>query len=196
MVAFLARVSNPEATEQDPYDRLIRYLIRNKHWSPFEMVNICVEVECSRDVGRQIIRHKSFNFQEFSGRYAAYEGLYEPREARLQDVKNRQNSLFVPSSDPVAVWWWKASYQVIGLCEYVYKEALKRGIAKEVARAILPEGLTPSKMYINGTLRSWIHYFQVRCTPETQKEHRELAEKLRDLIMENFPNVRKALENV
>lgn len=159
------------------------------------MVNVCVEIETTRDIGRQLLRHRSFSFQEFSGRYAEYDRLTEPREGRLQDHKNRQNSLLLEPTDPIAVWWWKAQYSLLGLAELTYKEALKRGIAKEVARAILPEGLTPSKLYVNGTLRSWIHYFQVRCTPETQKEHRELAEAIREVVFKEFPSIEKALED-
>lgn len=192
-LAYMARVSNPKATLDDPFKRLIQFLIRKKHWSPFSMVNVCVEVECSRDVSRQVLRHKSFDFQEFSGRYAAYEeGLLEPREARLQDKENRQNSL--PSNDKKLNNWWR--YAQEGIIDHVmdvYNEALKRGIAKEVARAILPEGLTPTKMHINGTLRSWIHYFDVRCGDDTQKEHRELAQAIRDLVFEQYPSVKEAL---
>ena len=192
-LAYMARVSNPKATLDDPFKRLIQFLIRKKHWSPFSMVNVCVEVECSRDVSRQVLRHKSFDFQEFSGRYAAYEeGLLEPREARLQDKENRQNSL--PSDDQALNLWWElAQAKVIWLVETIYEQALKRGIAKEVARAILPEGLTPTKMHINGTLRSWIHYFDVRCGDDTQKEHRELAQAIRDLVFEQYPSVKEAL---
>ena len=192
-LAYMARVSNPKATLNDPFKRLIQFLIRKKHWSPFSMVNVCVEVECSRDVSRQVLRHKSFDFQEFSGRYAAYEeGLLEPREARLQDKENRQNSL--PSDDQdLNLWWFGVQRYIIGFVESVYEQALKRGIAKEVARAILPEGLTPTKMHINGTLRSWIHYFDVRCGDDTQKEHRELAQAIRDLVFEQYPSVKEAL---
>ena len=192
-LAYMARVSNPKATLDDPFKRLIQFLIRKKHWSPFSMVNVCVEVECSRDVSRQVLRHKSFDFQEFSGRYAAYEeGLLEPREARLQDKENRQNSL--PSDDQdLNLWWFGVQRHITGFVESVYEQALKRGIAKEVARAILPEGLTPTKMHINGTLRSWIHYFDVRCGDDTQKEHRELAQAIRDLVFEQYPSVKEAL---
>lgn len=192
-LAYMARVSNPKATPNDPFKRLIQFLIRKRHWSPFDMVNVCVEVECSRDVSRQVLRHSSFKFQEFSGRYAAYEeGLLEPREARLQDKENRQNSL--PSDDQdLNLWWFGVQRHITGLVESVYEQALKRGIAKEVARAILPEGLTPTKMHINGTLRSWIHYFDVRCGDDTQKEHRELAQAIRDLVFEQYPSVKEAL---
>jgi thymidylate synthase (FAD) len=194
LVAYLARVSNPKATLEDPSEKLIRYLIRNNHWSPLEMVNVCVEVTCTRDIGRQLIRHRSLHFQEFSGRYAAYERLTNPRETRLQDTKNRQNSL---SNEDKALdfWWWKQQYRIASICEWVYKEALKRGIAKEVARAILPEGLVPSKLYVNGTLRSWVHYITVRCQPDTQLEHRQMAEAIRDIVFKEFPTIKKALDD-
>lgn len=194
-LAYMARVSNPRAEPNDPYHRLLRFLIRKKHWSPFDMVNVCVEVECSRDVSRQVLRHSSLKFQEFSGRYAAYEeGLLGPREARLQDKENRQNSL--PSEDQELNEWWERVQRWLSEMIYlVYLEALKRGIAKEVARAILPEGLTPTKLHINGSLRSWIHYFEVRCDPATQKEHRELAEAIREIVFEQFPTVKEALNN-
>lgn len=192
-LAYMARVSNPTATIDTPYKKLLAFLIRKKHWSPFSMVNVCVEVECSRDVSRQVLRHKSFDFQEFSGRYASYEeGLLEPREARLQDKENRQNSL--PTDDQGLISWWRDTQHEIREFVYVrYLEALKRGLAKEVARAILPEGLTPTKLHINGSLRSWIHYFEVRCDPATQKEHRELAEAIRELVFEQFPTVKETL---
>lgn len=193
LIAYMARVSNPKAEVGDPSEKLIGYLLRHKHFSPFEMVNVCVEVNTSRDISRQILRHRSFQFQEFSGRYAAYEHLLEPREVRLQDQSNRQNSL---ETDDVGLrdWWLEGQEALLSHAGALYEEALSRGVAKEVARAVLPEGLTPTKMFMNGTLRSWIHYFNVRCTPETQKEHRVLAEALRSLVLSQFPNVQKALE--
>lgn len=192
LIAYMARVSNPNAKQSDPSDKLISYLLRHKHFSPFEMVSACVEVNTTRDISRQVLRHRSFSFQEFSGRYAAYDALSEPREARLQDVKNRQNSLEV-DDDTLSAWWNDQQIAVRDLAATTYQEALDRGVAKEVARAVLPEGMTPTKMYMTGTLRSWIHYFSVRCTPETQKEHRQLAEALRGLVMSQFPAVEKAL---
>ena len=191
-LAYIARVSNLQAKPEDPFERLLRYLFRKKHWSPFEMVNVCVEITTPRDIGRQLLRHKSLHFQEFSGRYAEYEDLQEPREARLQDHENRQNSL--PCTDPFLKAWWTAAVEgIVDLTTFVYKEALRRGIAKEVARTILPEGLVPSRLFVNGNLRSWIHYFEVRCTPETQKEHRELAEAIRAVVLEEFPTLKKVL---
>lgn len=188
-LAFLARVSNPRATLNDPFERLIKFLFRKKHWSPFEMVNVCIEINCPRDVSRQILRHRSFFFQEFSGRYAAYDqGLLAPREARLQDQENRQNSLPVGPEDVyLTTWWDQVQRDLSERALFVYNKALGLGIAKEVARAILPEGLVPTKLYVNGTLRSWIHYIQVRTDPSTQKEHRIVAEQVKELILKEYP---------
>jgi len=194
LLGYIARVSNPKAGKDTPFKGLLKYLIRKKHWSPFSMVNVCVEVECARDVSRQITRHKSMDFQEFSGRYAAYLELLGPRDARLQDETNRQNSLFVDLDSELNVWWLRAQRMIIRITEKVYNEALKRGIAKEVARTILPEGLVPTRMFINGTLRSWIHYFELRCDPATQKEHRELAEKIREIVLAEFPTIKEVLD--
>lgn len=197
LIGHMARVSNPDAQLGDPTDRLIRYLIRHKHWSPFEMVSVCLELETTRDVSRQILRHRSFHFQEFSGRYAAYDELKTVRECRLQDTQNRQNSLDVPEDMlEVSSWWDGVVNEISEKAGALYHGALDRGIAKEVARAVLPEGLVPTRMYMVGTLRDWIHYFDVRCGPETQKEHRKLAMGMRSIIMSQFPNVEKALENV
>lgn len=193
LIGHLARVSNPKAQLGDPAERLIAYLLRHKHFSPFEMVSACVEIETTRDISRQVLRHRSFSFQEFSGRYAAYDALTEPREARLQDTNNRQNSLEV--DDPsLQTWWLDAQKAVRDLAGATYQEALDRGIAKEVARAALPEGMTPTKMYMSGTLRSWIHYFEVRTHESTQKEHRQLAQALRGIVLGQFPSVEKALD--
>lgn len=190
----MARVSNPKNennTETAP--RLIRYLIDHKHWSPFEMVNACVYIEVPRDIGRQLLRHRSFSFQEFSGRYAAYGDLYAEREGRLQDTRNRQNSLAL--EDKFKERAWRLLVQSVRtVCLEAYRAALDMGIAKEVARALLPEGLIPSRMYVNGTLRSWIHYFQVRCDPATQKEHREMAEALRELVLGQYPMIKEAID--
>ena len=194
LVARMARVSNPaneNNTETAP--RLISYLMRNKHWSPFEMVNACVLIEVPRDIGRQILRHRSFRFQEFSGRYAKYEDLYAQREGRLQDTANRQNSLALVDKTKQFLWE-RLVATVRATCLASYRTALDMGIAKEVARALLPEGLIPSRMYINGDLRSWIHYWSVRCDPATQKEHREVAEATRGLILEKFPMIKEALD--
>lgn len=194
-LAYMARVSNPSAEKDQPFARLLKFLIRKKHWSPFDMVNMCVEIEgCPRDVSRQMLRHHSLKFQEFSGRYAEYEKLLGPREARMQDKDNRQNSL--PCEDvELNKLWAQVQKNVSNELMTIYEWALKRGIAKEVARAILPEGLVPSKVHVNGTLRSWIHYFEVRCDPATQKEHRIIAEQIRDVFYETFPELKEILNN-
>jgi len=190
-VAFCARVSNPEnQISQETAPRLLKYLIKHKHWSPFEMANVCMEIETTRDIARQILRHRSFSFQEFSQRYAAVQG-FELSEVRLQDTKNRQNSIEVGDSD-LHGWWFKAQQRVRDDAELVYNMALAKGIAKEQARKLLPEGMTMSKMYMNGTLRSWLHYVKIRCDKATQKEHREVAEKCRDELTKLFPNVMEA----
>lgn len=176
IVAYCARVSNPSNQNNSDVDRLIDYLIRHKHWSPFEMVNVCLEIETTRDIARQILRHRSFSFQEFSQRYAdpTHELDFEVREARWQDYKNRQNSLDCEDLDVQEAW---VSYQraALSVAKDAYRWAIENGIAKEQARAVLPEGLTKSRMYMNGTVRSWIHYIELRAGPETQKEHREVA---------------------
>ena len=158
IVAFCARVSNPaNQNNTDTNERLIRYLIKNEHWSPLEMVNVCVEIETTRDIARQILRHRSFSFQEFSQRYAVADLGFEVREARLQDTKNRQNS--IKTSDAgLQETWETVQDRVAETAETAYKWALDNGIAKEQARAVLPEGMTRSRMYMNGTLRSWVHY--------------------------------------
>ena len=196
LIAYMARVSNPSASMGDPSEKLIAYLLRNGHWSPFEMVNCCVEIETTRDISRQVLRHRSFYFQEFSGRYAAYEELKTERECRTQHPTNRQASLEIDGQSMDVAQWWND--QVEAIADYsgaIYSQALDRGVAKEVARSVLPEGLVPTKMYMNGTLRSWIHYFQARCTEGTQKEHRQLAESLRSLVLAQFPQVQAALQS-
>lgn len=189
-IAYMARVSNP-ANQNNPASatKLLTYLIKNKHWSPFEMVNVCMEIETTRDIARQILRHRSFSFQEFSQRYAVSEGFVDTLEARLQDEKNRQNSLY---SDDVSLqyWWEGIQRRITTEAKFLYTAALDKGIAKEVARKILPEGLTMSKMYMNGTLRSWLHYIDIRCDSATQKEHREVAEQCRDIIFAEFPSIK------
>lgn len=187
-VAYMARVSNPgNQDNKETAPKLLRYLMRHKHWSPFEMVNVCMEIECTRDIARQIIRHRSFSFQEFSQRYA--EALdFEMGEARLQDEKNRQNSL--PTQDrELQRWWDEMQRSLVAQARGVYGAALNNGIAKEVARKILPEGLTMSRMYMNGTLRSWMHYVDIRCDAATQKEHREIADKCKAILTEQFPSI-------
>lgn len=189
LVAYLARVSNPENQSNPTIEHLIKYLITECHWSPFEMVHACVEVNTTRDIGRQMLRH-GFKFQEFSQRYGDVGALVdpEPSECRMQDTKNRQNSL-VCDSDYVAAWWKMQQEILIQNVKYIYTEALKAGIAKEVARKVLPEGLQPSRMYAVGSLRTWIHYLNVRLDPSTQKEHRELAQEIYNVLVKEFPIV-------
>jgi len=188
LVAYMARVSNDENQDNHDYGGLLRYLVKNKHWSPFEMVNVCIEIECTRDIARQILRHRSFSFQEFSQRYAVAND-YETSEARLQDTKNRQNSL--PTEDrELQRWWEEMQNSLLAQVKGVYGAALNNGIAKEVARKILPEGLTMSRMYVNGSLRSWMHYIDVRCDVSTQKEHRDIANKCKSIISNEFPSLK------
>jgi thymidylate synthase (FAD) len=197
LVAFCARVSNPgNQTNSQTASRLLKYLIKHKHWSPFEMVNVCLEVITTRDIGRQILRHRSFSFQEFSQRYAdptdAGSGLdYSIRECRLQDAVNRQNSVEINKDDIeeayLAHQWEKKQKEIIQIADETYKWAVQNGIAKEQARAVLPEGLTNSRMYINGTLRSWIHYIEVRDGNGTQKEHAAIARACAEVIAKIFP---------
>ena len=191
-VAYCARVSNPEnQNAQETAPKLLKYLIKHKHWSPFEMANVCMEIETTRDIARQILRHRSFSFQEFSQRYAAVQG-FELSEVRLQDMRNRQNSIEVGDSD-LHSWWFKAQQRIRDDAELVYNMALAKGVAKEQARKLLPEGLTMSRLYMNGTLRSWLHYVDIRCDKATQKEHREVAEKCRDELTKLFPHTMSAL---
>lgn len=194
-VAYCARVSNPEnQNAQETAPKLLKYLIKHKHWSPFEMANVCMEIETTRDIARQILRHRSFSFQEFSQRYAAVQG-FELSEVRLQDMRNRQNSIEVGDSD-LHSWWFKAQQRIRDDAELVYNMALAKGVAKEQARKLLPEGLTMSRLYMNGTLRSWLHYVDIRCDKATQKEHREVAEKCRDELTKLFPNVMGAFNDI
>jgi thymidylate synthase (FAD) len=193
LIAYMARVSAPENQgNKDTGPKLVKYLIKHKHWSPLEMVNVCMEIETTRDIARQILRHRSFSFQEFSQRYAAVQG-FDLSEVRLQDTKNRQNSIEVPEDSSLHEWWTGAQRRVRDDAELVYNMALAKGVAKEQARKLLPEGLTMSKMYMNGTLRSWLHYVDIRCDEATQKEHREVAKKCRDELTKLFPNVMEAL---
>ena len=192
LVAYMARVSNPKNEDnKETAPKLIRYLMRNKHWSPFQMVNACVYVECPRDISRQLLRHTSLAFQEFSGRYADYETLIDGRELRLRDHKNRQNS--IPTEDQELQRRWTRLVKVVRAVSLrAYRTALDLGVAPEVARVLLPEGLVPTRLYVNGNLRSWLHYFDVRCDPATQKEHREVAEAIQSIIFEQFPNIAEA----
>ena len=186
LIAYMARVSNPANQAIDaPHEKLIGYLMRNKHWSPFEMVHACLEIETTRDIARQMLRHRSFSFQEFSQRYAVADG-YEFSEARAQDDKNRQNSLPIEDTNQQE-WWRQMQDRVLKECRFVYERALEHGIAKEVARKLLPEGLTTSRMYMAGSIRSWLHYIDVRTDPSTQKEHREVAEQCRLVLASDFP---------
>ena len=210
-IAYVARVSNPSNQNNTlTAPKLLRYLAKHKHWSPFEMVNVVMEIETTRDIARQILRHRSFSFQEFSQRYAdPTQSLgFVSREARLQDHKNRQNSIEIDDvmidvligEDPetgkpvyekrsLKSEWENRQMTIRDTVQDVYGWAIEHGIAKEQARAVLPEGLTVSRMYMNGTLRSWIHYCQLRSGPETQKEHREIAVMAWDKIAEIFPSL-------
>jgi thymidylate synthase (FAD) len=189
-VAYVARVSNPtNQNNDDTAEKLVRYLIKNQHWSPLEMVNLCIEIETTRDIARQILRHRSFSFQEFSQRYATATQLgFETRDARMQDLKNRQNSIETNNSQ-LQEWWEEKQQKVIRECRDAYQWALDSGIAKEQARAVLPEGITMSRMYMNGSLRSWIHYIQLRTGNGTQKEHREVAMECAKVIRVIFPMI-------
>ena len=196
MIVYMARVSNPsnQGMNSDPA-RLIRYLIKNQHFSPFEMVNVVMEISTTRDIARQILRHRSFSFQEFSQRYAdpTKDLGFELREARLQDTKNRQNS--IETDDVLLQQEWEQKQQlIVQHAKDAYDWAIEQGIAKEQARAVLPEGNTQSRMYMNGTLRSWIHYCQLRMNNGTQKEHAEVATECWKIITDKFPNVAAALE--
>jgi thymidylate synthase (FAD) len=191
-IAYMARVSNPDNQDNPEYSKLIGYLMKHKHWSPFEMVNACLEITTTRDIARQILRHRSFSFQEFSQRYAVADG-YEYAEARLQDNKNRQNSIEVEDRE-LQRYWNELQIDVLVQAKRSYEAALQAGIAKEVARKVLPEGITVSKMYMNGTLRSWLHYISVRTDPSTQKEHRIVAEQCKELLAKEFPKVMEAYE--
>lgn len=190
IVAYCARVSNPEnQNNTTTSEKLVRYLIKNNHWSPLEMVNICIEIESTRDIIRQILRHRSFSFQEFSQRYAIVtETLNEPREARLQDKKNRQNSI-VTTDEELIDAWSKLQQNVTNTATEAYKWALNNGIAKEQARIVLPEGLTISKIYMNGTVRSWCHYIHLRSGNGTQLEHRKIAIACAEVIKTVFPMI-------
>ena len=197
LVAYAARVSNPSnQMNSETAPRLVNYLIRNSHWSPFEMVSVCLEIDTTRDIARQILRHRSFSFQEFSQRYADASQLgFEPREARLQDTKNRQNSteldLDTDDGRRLAYQWEILQQKVIAQISDAYTWAIESGIAKEQARAVLPEGITKSRMYMNGTLRSWIHYIQLRSANGTQKEHREIALACATAIEPIFPMIKE-----
>jgi thymidylate synthase (FAD) len=196
LIAYCARVSNPaNQFNTDTSERLIRYLIKHQHWSPLEMVSACMEIVTTRDIARQILRHRSFSFQEFSQRYAdptaELDEAFVLREARFQDTKNRQNSVELDMADEaqklLAYEWERAQKRVLYAVKKEYKWAIDNGIAKEQARAVLPEGLTVSRMYMNGTLRSWIHYIELRASNGTQKEHMDIARACAQAITAIFP---------
>ena len=189
LVAFCARVSNPSnQLNTETSEKLIKYLIKNAHWSPLEMVSACLEIETTRDIARQILRHRSFSFQEFSQRYAnpVKDLEFVTREARLQDLKNRQNSI-ENDDEEVSNMWIEKQEHLINEARETYNWAIENGIAKEQARAVLPEGNTVSRMYMNGTLRSWIHYIELRSGNGTQKEHMEIAVACAEVITKIFP---------
>lgn len=194
LLGYIARVSNPQNQDNEDVAGLLRYMVKHQHWSPFEMASAVFEIETTRDIARQILRHRSFSFQEFSQRYADVRLLpaAELRECRLQDTKNRQNSLET-DDETKRKGWEKIQAFVAGVAETGYEKALEMGIAKEQARALLPEGLTPSRLYMSGTLRSWMHYCQLRTQPETQKEHRVIAQTISDELAQRVPAVWSAL---
>jgi thymidylate synthase (FAD) len=199
-VAFAARVSNPSnQNNTETAEKLVRYLIKHQHWSPLEMVSVCLEIDTTRDIARQILRHRSFSFQEFSQRYARADDLgFELRDARLQDTKNRQNSiemdLTTDEQRQLAYQWENLQNDLLKRTKDVYTWALDKGIAKEQARAVLPEGNTKSRMYMNGTLRSWVHYIQLRSGNGTQKEHRDIALACADAIEPIFPMIKEYID--
>lgn len=189
LVAFCARVSNPSnQINNETSEKLINYLISNKHWSPLEMVSACIEIETTRDIARQILRHRSFSFQEFSQRYAdpTKDLSFVIRDARLQDTKNRQNSLETNDLE-LSDQWREKQKELIALAKETYVWAIDKGIAKEQARSVLPEGNTVSRMYMNGTIRSWVHYIELRSSNGTQKEHMDIAIAIANVISEIFP---------
>lgn len=190
LIAYCARVSNPNnQSDKKTTGKLIKYLIKNKHWSPLEMVSACIEIETTRDIARQILRHRSFSFQEFSQRYAdpTKDLDFVTREARLQDTKNRQNSVELDVDSELHYAWEKKQELLINTAKETYKWAIDNGIAKEQARAVLPEGNTVSRMYMNGTLRSWVHYIELRSANGTQKEHMNVAQACAVEIAQIFP---------
>ena len=199
LIAWAARVSNPSNQNNTATaPKLVQYLIKNQHWSPLEMVHVSMEIRTTRDIARQILRHRSFMFQEYSQRYAdpTKDLGFVNREARLQDAKNRQNSIEVGDNKLLQEHWNIRQARVISEAKYAYEWAIENGIAKEQARAVLPEGNTESVMIVTGTLRSWVHYCQLRMDKATQKEHRIIAEQCWDIIAHHFPDVKKALDNM
>tara|TARA_B100001996_G_scaffold366776_1_gene337805 strand:- start:2462 stop:3133 length:672 start_codon:yes stop_codon:yes gene_type:complete len=198
LIAFCARVSNPSnQINNETSEKLINYLIKNKHWSPLEMVSACIEIETTRDIARQILRHRSFSFQEFSQRYAdpTKDLSFVTREARLQDTKNRQNSIETDDLE-LSKQWKQRQDDLIELAKETYIWAIENGIAKEQARSVLPEGNTVSRMYMNGTLRSWVHYIELRSSNGTQKEHMDIAIAIAKVISQIFPMAKKLSDNI
>lgn len=193
LIAFCARVSNPSnQMNSETAERLLNYLAKHKHWSPFEMANATMEIETTRDIARQILRHRSFAFQEFSQRYAnpdqEFDEMFVKREARLQDHKNRQNSIETDDKE-IELEWFRIQSRVQWMVEKQYRKAIKLGIAKEQARALLPEGLTKSRLYMQGSIRSWIHFIELRSGNGTQKEHMEVARACAEAISKIYPNM-------
>jgi len=196
LISYCARVSNPSnQSNTKTAEKLLRYLAKHKHWSPFEMVSACIEINTTRDIARQILRHRSFSFQEFSQRYAnpVEELEFVTREARMQDDKNRQSSIEV-DDETFQLDWEREQKRVIWMCKQVYAAAIKKGIAKEVARAVLPEGLTTSRLYMNGTIRSWIHFIELRSGNGTQKECSEVAIACAEAISKIFPMAKEFID--
>lgn len=194
LIAYYARVSNPSSQMLNlRNDKLINYLINHKHWSPFEMVNICLDIVTTRDISRQMLRHRSFSFQEFSQRYSTTSLDTDRREARLQDDKNRQNSIETDDNHLKLLWEMKQN-QIAHETKQAYQWALDKGIAKEQARAVLPEGLTKTRLFANGSLRSWIHYIELRTDQSTQKEHRQLARACAFEIAKVFPDISEFIQ--
>ena len=197
LIAYCARVSNPSnQLNTGTSEKLIRYLIKHQHWSPLEMVSACIEITTTRDIARQILRHRSFSFQEFSQRYAdpTRDLAFVTREARLQDTKNRQNSISTDDTE-LQSWWDVKQKFIIDRASSIYAEAINKGIAKEQARAVLPEGLTESRLYMNGTLRSWIHFIELRSANGTQLEHQEVAKACAGVIAKVFPMATELIHN-
>lgn len=200
VISYCARVSNPANQERyDTAPKLLKYLVKNKHWSPFEMASMCLEIETTRDIGRQILRHRSFSFQEFSQRYAEVQSPFVSRETRWRDESNRQNSIdYVPGLEHqefIHAAWQRDQFEVQNLVKDIYEWAINSGIAKEQARAILPEGMTMSRMYMSGNIRSWVHYVQVREEfGVTQKEHVDIANKVKKILESQLPSLHGILQ--
>ena len=195
LIAYCARVSNPSnQMNNETSEKLIKYLIKHQHWSPLEMVNLCLEINTTRDIAHQIVRHRSFSFQEFSQRYAdpaEFGEQFVTREARLQDTKNRQNSIEIDGESDLHYEWQMKQQQVIDTAKETYEWAIANGIAKEQARVVLPEGNTKTRLYMNGTLRSWVHYIDLRSANGTQKEHMDIAKACAKVVSEVFPIIKE-----